>query len=131
MMIAFTALPGAGFILRVLAVRLEARQAQEAARALQPVFRFGGAAAGMGALVGLWLAASYGFWAHWLVATYTLVVLAILNSAIEDRWARRLIAASPGTVASILAEPLPRAAGWVSLALWGALLWLMISKPWG
>jgi hypothetical protein len=73
MMVAFAALPGAGFILRVLAVRLEARQAQAAARALQPVFRFGGAAVGLGVLTGLWFAAGYGFWAPgWRRLTFSL-----------------------------------------------------------
>ena len=96
------------------------------------VFRFGSAAVGLGVLVGLWLAAAYGFWRPWLVASYVLAVIAALNGAIiEGGWARRLVAASPDGVASILTEPLPRLANWVGLALWAVLLWLMVAKPGG
>ena len=132
MMAAFAALQGTGFVLRVLAGRLEAAQTQAAAKALQPVFRFGGAAVGLGALVGLWLAAAYGFWKPWLVATYVLFVIAGLNGEIiEGGWVRRLVAASPDAVAPILAEPLPRLSNWVGLALWAVVLWLMVAKPGG
>ena len=132
MMAAFPALQGTGLVLHVLAGRMEAPQTQAAAKALQPVFRFGSAAVGLGVLVGLWLAAAYGFWRPWLVASYVLAVIAALNGAIiEGGWARRLVAASPDGVASILAEPLPRLANWVGLALWAVLLWLMVAKPGG
>jgi hypothetical protein len=86
----------------------------------------------LGVLVGLWLATAYGFWRPWLVASYVLAVVAALNGAIiEGGWARRLVAASPDGVATILAEPFPRLANWVGLALWAVPLWLMVAKPGG
>ena len=132
MMAAFAALPGTGLVLQVLARRLEAPQTQAAAIALQPVFQFGNVVVGLGALVGLWFATAYGLWRPWLVATYVLVVIAALNGAIiEGGWVRRLVAPSPDAVSSVLAEPLPRLASGAGLALWAALLWLMVAKPGG
>jgi hypothetical protein len=57
-----------------------------------------------GIVAGLTLAADYGFWRPWLLATYALVVIVAVNGAvIEGGWARRRLGADQ--IGSIVAEP--------------------------
>ena len=130
MFVAFTLLPGLGTLLRILAARVDALTARRAIPALLPLFGIGGAFATIGICAGLALAAGFGYGHLWLVGAYVLTAFtAFLGIAVDAPWGRRLALADDATFERVRTEAIPMAAGYLGVAGWLAILWLMLAKP--
>jgi uncharacterized membrane protein len=102
--------------------------------------RIGGPLAILTSLFGIWVAyaAGYSLSAGWLIASYVVVaILVALGLGVHARWEAKVYklalassesAASPELRAAI-DSPLDDVLNWVSLALWFALFYLMIFRP--
>ncbi len=131
MMLAFAALPIAGIIFRVIVRHVdEQRVFQLLATAFSRIFAAGGVFVGIGVVSGLALAHTYGYASGWLVLSYVLsAIAALVGILIDEPWSRRLAAADPQTLPLVRGALLPRLAAPLGIALWLAVLWLMIAKP--
>ena len=131
MMVAFAGLPIAGIIFRVIVRYVDEQPVlQILATAFSRVFAAGGISVGVGVVAGLALAHTFGYASGWLVLSYVLSAMAALvGILIDEPWSRRLAAADGQHLPLVRGALLPRLAAPLGLALWFAILWLMITKP--
>jgi len=85
-----------------------------------------------GLILGLLLARPFGYGAPWLLASYVLMALAILNGAlILEPFQKRLMAAAVAGTTPLLPQRsnLALYANIAGFFFWTASIWLMIAKP--
>ena len=131
MMLAFAGLPIAGIVFRVIVQHVdEQRIFQLLAAAFSRIFAAGGVSVGIGVVSGLLLAHTYGYASRWLLLSYVLSTMAaLIGILIDEPWSRRLAAADHQHLPLVRSALLPRLTAPVGIALWLAVLWLMITKP--
>lgn len=86
----------------------------------------------LGIVLGLVAAAPAGYAAPWLLASYALTALAILNGALvlEPFQKRLAAAAQTGQPLHVLqGSRVPAYSALVNGLLWAALIWLMLARP--
>ena len=131
MMVAFAGLPSGGIIFRVIVRHVDEQPVlQILARAFSRIFAAGGISVGIGVVSGLSLAYAFGYASGWLVLSYALsTIAALVGVLIDEPWSRRLASADAKNLPVVRSALLPRLAAPLGIALWLAVLWLMITKP--
>lgn len=84
----------------------------------------------LGLILGLVLARPFGYGASWLLASYVLMALAILNGAlILEPFQKRLLAAAVAGTALPQRSNLALYANLAGCFFWTVSIWLMVAKP--
>ncbi len=132
MVLGFTMLISYGAVCHIVARSNHAEFARLAFKAVGKLDVAGRIAIILGIILGLVVARPFGYGSNWLLASYVLMALAILNGAlILEPFQKRMMAAAVAGTTPLLPQR-SNVALYANIAgffFWTASIWLMIAKP--